>query len=832
MRYSLRSLRRTPLFTLTCLITLASAIAALATVLTLANSFFYRPLPADRGDLVMVASTRRQATQLGYVSYPDYAHVRDHTHTLSALAGIYNSSPLWVRGGGNLKELGGAVVSANFFSVLGATPALGRFFREEEDRVPDRDRVVVLGHNLWREWYGSSPEAIGGTLTINGQAFTIIGVAPEGLRGPSSPNDLYIPMMMLRTGYRWCDAIADRTCTPLSMFGRLAPGRTVDDAKAELATLVPREWASAHEGDNSGLTAFRQRGAFDEQNRAERRSTQLLLTVAGVLLLTCCINLAGLFIARGSARARELAIRAALGAGRGRLVRQLMTESLLLAIGGGALGLWLSIALTGFVQAMFYTFDVEGYSHHFDFTLDPIVIGMVLTVSILSGLAFGLLSSLHATRRLLGEGDGLKGHAMTSSRSGLGQWLVAVQAAAAVALAAVAAMLVVSARVGSGSGTFDPAHVAQIRLRPALVGYSPAQAQRFRDLVISRLEQTPGVESVSTSGFMAASGGQRRDAWLADADAPESDASSVASSASAASAASGPPAGSGRQVLRVSYAEVGARAFKTVGLPILHGREIEDRDARDASAPAIVNETFALMLTHAREREQALIDQTLMIAGQPHRIIGIVADVPFHRRDEGPSAAVFVPQRINPNAIDFRLTIRVAGDASTMLSTLVREANRVDPNVPITETVTLPFQLNEGLLKPVRLTATFLSYAAGLTLLLCGIGLYATQALAVSRRTKEMAIRLALGADPRGVLMMVIREGLRVTAFGALAGLAIAFAGTRFVQHLLYGSNANAADAWFYSTACAVVIGAGLIACWVPARRAARVEPIRALNDE
>jgi len=816
MRYSLRSLRRTPLFTLTSLITLASAIAALSTVLTLANSFFYRPLPADRGDLVIVASTRRQATQIGFVSYPDYAQIRDHANSVQTLAATYPSSPLWVRGNGNIKELEGAVVTANFFPVLGATPALGRFFLDEEDRVPDRDRVVVIGHNIWREWFGSSPDAIGKDLIVNGEPFTIIGVAPEGLRGPYTPNDLYIPMMMLRVGYRWCDALADRECTPLTMFGRLAPGRTVDEAKAELSTLVPREWAHAREGDNSGLTAFRPRGAFDEANPAEARSTRLLLTVAGVLLLTCCINLAGLFIARGSARARELAIRAALGAGRGGLVRQLMLESLLLAIGGGLLGAWLSIALTRFVQAMFYSFDIEGYSRHFDFTLDPIVIGIVLTVSIVSGLAFGLISSLHATRRLMSDSDALKGHSMTSSRSGLGQWLVAMQAAAAVALATVATLLVASARVGTSSGTFDPAHVAQIRLRPALVGYTPEKAQRFRDLVISRLEQTPGVESVSTSGYLAASGGQRRDAWLADGFA-----ASAASSSSAGAAA--------RQVLRVQFSEVGARAFKTIGLPMLLGREIDDRDAGDASAPAIVNDTLAHKLSPAGGHD--LLDATLMIADKPHRIIGIVSDLPFHRRDEGPSAAVYVPQRVDPKQIDFRLTVRVRGDSATMLSTLVREANRIDPNVPITETVTLPFQLNEGLLKQVRVSATFLSYAAGLTLLLCGIGLYATQALAVSRRTKEIAIRLALGAEPRGVLLMVIRDGLRVTLLGAVVGIALAIAGTQFVRHLLYGSNASR-DAFFYTVACAVVLVAGLIACWVPARRAARVEPIRALNTE
>jgi predicted permease len=453
LRYGIRSLRRSPAFTLTALLTLALTTGALATVFNLARALLFRSLDVDHPEeVVVVAPTRRQGSVLGGISYPDYVHLRDQARTLKSLAAHYSSAPLWVTVNNASREITGAVVSANFFPLLGVKPALGRFFREDEDRVSDRDHVAVVGYELWRDWFGSSPNALGATLKINAVPFTVIGVAPQGFHGVRTGwNDIYIPTMMLRVGYRWCDALAEN-CNILSMIGRLARGRTVQQASAELATLVPPDWAHNPEGENTGLTAFHRRGADERVDPEEGRSMRLLVLVAGVLLLTGCANLAGLSIARGSARAREMAIRISLGAGRPRLVRQLMTESLLLAVTGGSLGVLLSVALTRLINSMFYSVDNEGYRQQFGFRLEPLVILAVLAVSVMAAFVFGLIPAIKSAR--LGAAESLKRQTATlSARSSLANWLLATQAA--VVLVAVAGLLVASAYTIGAGVNFD-----------------------------------------------------------------------------------------------------------------------------------------------------------------------------------------------------------------------------------------------------------------------------------------------------------------------------------------------------------------------------------------
>jgi predicted permease len=808
LRHSLRSLRRTPAFTATAVTTLTLAIAALATVFTFANTLFFRPLDAaDAARTVVVASTRRQGTQLGLVSYPDYARLRDTTRTLDVLAAHYSTAPLWGIAKGYSKELDGAVVSANFFSLFGVRPLVGRFFHEDEDRVPDRDRVAVLGHSPWRDWFGSSRDVLGATLTINNVPFTIVGVAPASFRGVRGPKDVYIPMMMVRVGYRWCDALTNDDCTCLDMIGHLAEGRTLDDARAEMSALVPSHWARAPEGDNSGLTVYRRRGAEDTPATDDVRLTTLLALASAVLMLVCCANLAGLFIARNSARARELAIRASLGASRGRLIGQMLTESILLSSSSGVLAVCLSAALTKLLAAEFYAFDVEGYSMHYEFSMDPIVMVAVLAASLLGGILVGLVSALPATG--LDPGESLKRQsATTSRRSVFGRWLVGAQAAAAVALVSVAAMLMLSAQILAADINLDASHVAGIRLRPGLVRYPEEKAERFQRDVMDRLLAMPEVESLSLSGLWSVLGGDRGNvSWAA--------ARPTGSTTEASS-----------RRLRVGRGDLHPRAFATLGIPVRRGREFVASDQREMAAVAVVNETLARQLWPSRDA----LGASLIIDTKPHEVIGVVADVLLYDRATGPTPYVYVPARTRPGQFHERLVLRIKGDPATILPRIVREVNRVDPSVPVTETVTLPFQLLNGELRPARMSATFLAYTSGLSVLLCGIGLYGTLTFSVSRRTKEIGIRQAIGATPRTILRMIVREGLIAVLAGVAAGAILAMAGTPVVQHLLYGSPTR--DAAFYATACALVLVVGLVACWTPARRAARVQPLNALRDD
>src|SRR5262245_26582437 len=292
LRYGLRTFRRAPAFSLTAIATLALSTAALTTVFTLAHTLFYRHLPVDHpGELIIVSTTRGATFTEGLVSYPDYVTFRDRATTVSTLAAHYPTSPLFVTANGAAREVNGAVVTASFFPMLGLQPALGRFFHDTEDQVPDRDRVAVIGHDFWRLSFASSPDAVGAHLRINSVDFTIVGVAPPGFAGvTTAPVEIYIPTTMLGTGYRWCEISLGRDCTVLEMIGRLAPGRSLADAAAEFPTLIPDAWRHARAGENSGVRLSEARGAL--RPNSEATAVGILAGVAIVLLLVSCANLA------------------------------------------------------------------------------------------------------------------------------------------------------------------------------------------------------------------------------------------------------------------------------------------------------------------------------------------------------------------------------------------------------------------------------------------------------------------------------------------------------------------------------------------------------------
>ncbi|PYR92262.1 MAG: hypothetical protein DMF84_14225 [Acidobacteria bacterium] len=795
LRYGLRTWKRAPVLSMTAVATIALSIASLATVFTLGHTLFWRRLPVDRPDaLVVVSATRGRPDAEGPVSYPDYAGFRDRTKTLSGLAAHYSTAPLFVTANGNAKEINGAVVTANFFPLLRVQPALGRFFQEEEDRVPDRDPVAVLSHDLWRSWFASSSHALGARLRINGVDFTVIGVAPPTFAGVTTyPAEIFIPTMMLRVGYRWCDNSLGPDCTILDMIGRLAPGRAVADATAELPTLTPASWAGAPMGENSGVKVSQPRGATSDPSQI--KLVAILVGVAAALLLVCCANLAGLLGAQSAARASEFGIRMSLGASSGRVIRQLMTESLMLAVAGGIAGVLLSRVFIGVLQAMFYAMDDEGHPMLYDFSLTPGVVLTAVAAALIAGCVFSIFPAFKAVRRDVAN---LKTRTVTVRWSS-GSWLLGLQAAVAVALVAVTGLLAVSARSMIVGTHFETSHVALMRLRPRLMKYPPDRAQQFQRQVLSRLAALPGVESVSMVGIGAVLGGGRANVAL--------------------------PGWTPEQQLRAGYNEIGPRYFETLRTPLLNGREFDDHDRRSSPAVALVNETLARKLWP----DGGAIGATILIRYRPHQVVGVVSDVPLNNRTEAAQPYVYAPFWQNPQQVDSRLCIRVAGDPAAMLPALVREVNGVDPEVPIAETITLPMQM-AGWIRPLRVAATFIGYAAALAVLLTAIGLYGMLSFTVSRRTKEIGIRMALGAARSRVLGLIVRDGMMVVVAGALAGIALAAAGSRLVTHLLYGS--AAADQLYYIGGAALISLIGLLASLLPARRAAAVEPLIALRHE
>jgi predicted permease len=795
VRYGIRMLRRTPLFSMTAIGTVALSTAALATVLILAESLFLRKLPVPAPDQLIVVSATRGRPSEGLVSYPDYRAFRDRATTTATLAAYYPTAPLFVSANEHVREINGAVVSANFFPMLGLTPARGRFFRPGEDQVPARDRVTVLSDALWRNWFGASDGAIGSTVRINGVDFTVIGVAPPIVLGLTpSPIEIFIPTMMLPIGYRWCDNAFASDCTILSMMGRLRPGRTIADAAAEFPTLMPAAWAGAPIGRNRGVAVSAPRGlSADSDEPALVRSLAL---AAVVVLLVCCANLTGLLMARSAARTGEFTIRRALGAAPVRIMRQLLTECLLIGAAGGIVAIALSRGFITVLAAAFFAIDDEGHPLYYDFTLTPAIAAATLGTALAASVLFGLLPALSAMRQPTAGSSPSR----SSRRPWLSSaWLLGGQAAAAAVLLSLGMLLSTNARTMVAGRNVDASHVALMRVRPRLVKYSPERAQRFQRDAVQRLGRVPSVVSVSMVGVGGVLGGGFSAVAL--------------------------PEWTPDQSLQVNYNEIGPRYFETLATPLVAGREFDDRDTREAPPAVIVNQTLAARLWP----EGRAVGATILVANRVHSVVGVVKDVNVNRRMHPADPWAYVPFWQNPAQVDSRLAVRVEGDPAAALPALIEAVHEVDPDVPIAETITLPIRL-AGLARPLRVSATFIGYTAALVLLLTAIGLYGALAFTVASRTKEIGIRLALGARRGSVVRGIVRQGVAAVVIGIACGLAIAPAATRLVDHLLVRS--AVADWLFYALAVAIVGGVGALASWLPARRAARVEPIVALRCE
>jgi macrolide transport system ATP-binding/permease protein len=445
---------------------------------------------------------------------------------------------------------------------------------------------------------------------------------------------------------------------------------------------------------------------------------------------------------------------------------------------------------------MFYAMDDEGHPLYFDFSLVPSVALTAIAAAVVAGCLFSVTPAIRVVRRC-GVED-LKQRAGTA-RWFSASWLLGAQAAVAVALVAVAGLLTASAHMMLTGANFEASHVALMRLRPRLMKYTPDRAQQFQHQVVERLGAFPGVESVSMVGIGAV---------LSGGDAPV--------------ALPGWPAD---QRVRASYNEVAPRYFETLHTPLVSGREFDDHDNAQSPRVAIVNETLGRRLWP----DGRAIGATILIRNMPHQVIGVVSDVPLQSRTEADQPFAYAPFWQNPGQIDSRVCVRVHGDPAVILAALAREVHRVDPEVPIAETITLPMQM-AGWIRPLRISATFVAYAAVLAMLLTAVGLYGTLAFTVSRRTKEIGVRMALGAARSSVLALIVREGMTVVLLGVVVGVGLAAAASRGVVHLLYGS--AAADWQFYAAAALVISCVGLLASWMPARRAAAVEPLVALRYE
>jgi predicted permease len=788
-----RRLAQAPLFTVLAVLTLAPGIGAHVAIFSLVNALFLRPLPVpDAGRVVGVYQTR-EGDGFFPLSLPDYADARSSTRVFSALASHYPTAPLQLAGVDGSTEINGSVVSGNYFSVLGVQPEVGRFFLPD-DEAPGARPVAVVSHKLWRSRFGSRSDVAGQVLTINNVQATVVGVAPARFEGVllGIPSDVWLPNSLAPAGYRWCDT-QSRGCTWVSLIGRLAPGRTLEQAQAEMSALG-RGLAAAHPETNKGLglRATPLRGVHPSARPDTLRLAALLLAGVTLVVAVSCANLGSLLLLRGLTRRREIALRLALGASRRQIVSQLAAEAVLLALLGGAAGAVLGSWL-GRVAALLYPSDVP-----LDLGLDLRALAYAFALALATGLIAGLVPALQMTRPSLVTA--LKEDAAASpGRPRLLGALIVVQVALSFVLITSTGLLARSASHAGRGGGIAADGVVTLRLRPRLIDATPQQGQAFSREALRRLAGLPGVQSVSLGVVIPPFQGDAVHVSL-------------------------PGQPSGPEAPTATAGWIAPRLFATLGVPVLRGRDFNDHDTAGAAPVAIVNQTLSRRLWPDREA----LGRSLMIDGTAHEVVGLVPDLGTRTSLEPPAAQVYLPYWQNGELIDARLSIRAAGDPAALLPALRRELHGIDPRVPVTEAETLAETLGK-VYAPVRVAGSVLGCAAGLALLLSTVGLYGLLSLAVAWRTRDIGVRLALGASRRQATSWVLRDAARLVAIALVLGLGAAVAAGRFLAHDLYGVSPR--DPLIFGAALVLLALTASLASWLPARRASRIDPLKAIRQ-
>jgi predicted permease len=823
VRFAWRTLRHSPGFTLTAIVTLAFGIGANSAMFSLVNGLLLRPLYARAGDVVAV-SNRSTTPGVGGrgTSYPDYLDLREGTTDIFERLAASSMEFLGLDAGDGVKRTLAAGVTANYFQVFGASPALGRVFTPEEARVGAGVRVAILSHSLWQQ-RGADPHIIGRSVRINGELFTVIGVAAEGFTGTGIPGpDVWLPLGTQGTfateGGRAFEA---RDAHELGVVGTLRPGTSVDRVAPALTT-VARRLEQAFPAENKGYTfvmSTPSRLLFMPGAGSGVFTAVLsvaLMLMPAIVLLVACINLADLLLARGHVRRQELAIRSSLGGGRWRLTRQLLTEGLLLAVIGGAAGLvlstWATSALLASLRPVIpvsVTLPTVGLDWH-------VLVG-TLGFSLTASLIFGAWPAWALTGRA--AVTDLKRHVGEEGRQPggirIGNALVVAQVALSLLLLATGGLFLMSALSAS---TADPGFRLDrgvlVEIDPSLGGYDEARGRQSHLALVDRLRPVPGVEAVSIGSsfpFNSITGDSRDVAPAGVADARSKAVDAV-------------------------FTVVGRDYARVLGLPMLAGRDFSEAElASGSERVAIIDDALAHGLW-PRERALGQLIQFLDDEGpqakQPIRVVGIVPAIRHSLADPRPFPHVYVPLGHRYESA-MSLHVRVAGDRNerAMLGTIARAVRDLDDRLPVLRVETWRDHVYEGLdVWIYRAGARVFSAFGAIALLLAVIGVYGVKSYVVSRRTREFGIRIATGAHPRALLWHVMREGSRTTLIGIAIGAFLALGAGQILQGILYG--VDGFEPLVMVSAPLVLLAASLLASFIPALRATRVDPTVALRSE
>jgi putative ABC transport system permease protein len=815
MRYGARMLGKNPGFTLIAVVTLALGVGANSLIFSLVNALLLRPLPVEKPEqLAAVYTSDFSSTQYGASSYPDYVDFRDRNQVFSGTV-VYMPTAFSLNVGGVNERAFGEVVSGNYFSTLGVKPALGRGFLPEEDRTPGERAVVVIGYKLWQNRFGGDPAVVGRAIKLNGHSFTIVGVAPEKysglIRGIAS--DLWVPAMMIKQAAPGADYLVERGDRGFLVMGRLKPDVTSYQAQTDFRRITeqlfkewPQEWTNVRNQSRViSLLPEGQARILPDLRTPVVIFMSLLMTVVGLVLLIACANIANLLLARATARRKEIAIRLSLGASRGRLIRQLITESVPLSLLGGVAGLLIAIWGSDLLMAFKPPAPVP---IEIDLGADWRVLGFTFGVSLLTGVLFGLAPALAASRPDLVAS--LKDEAGGSTGRGrLRGALVIAQVALSLMLLICSGLFIRSLRnAGSVDLGFDADNLLALSMDLQLQGYNETTGRNFSRQLLDRVRALPGVVSASMTDELPLGGGARRAITIEGYTTQPGESTEVNSSS------------------------VAPGYIETLGIPLPHGRAFDEKDREGAPGVVMVNEAFARRYWPGQEPIGKRIQMGVARSGandSPYlEVVGVVKDGKYVTLDEEATPFFYLnlAQRYQSSPT---LIVRTRGNPLDYLPAVRGEVASLDKNLALYDVKTMRQHLGLALL-PARLAGSVLGVFGLVALILAAAGIYGVMAYSVAQRTREIGVRMALGASADAVLKLVVGQGMKLTVVGMAIGLGASLALTRLMKSMLFGVSAT--DPLTFVVVPLLLIMVALLACWIPARRAAMVDPIVALRVE
>jgi predicted permease len=805
VRYALRVLLKSPGFTATAILTLALGIGANSTIFSWINSTLLNPIPgaANTGKIMAFTSGGNSRTPIPF-SYPDFLDLRERTRSFSALA-CSSIEPMNLTGKSKPERIWGTLVSANYFDFLGVRPILGRGFLQSEDAAPGGAPVVVISYRIWQLRYAGDRSVLGRTLQINDHPYTIVGVAPPVFQGNQTGlrSEMWLPIMTAPEIMPNSDRLHERGNTWVLTLGRMVPGVVPDQAQTEMNLLMKElvaQYPAEHRGENVVTLYPLWRAPFGA-NGYLYVLLPMLMAIAGAVLLLACANVANLLLVRSVARRREIAIRLSIGASRWRLIRQLLIESLILALAGGGVAMLITIWTAGtfsqFIPPTNIPIVMDIHADH------RVLLGTML-LSLVTGIIFGVLPAWRASDlapiSVLKEDSGSVSGGLHRAR--LASILVVAQISLSLFLLVCAGLFIRSFRAAQALNPgFNPDHVllASYSLFPA--GYDRASGVEFHRQIIAKIEALPGVQSASLADWVPLGYTESEETVSPEGYVPQP-----------------------HESMNVAEAGAGPNYLRTMQIPLVAGRDFTTQDS-DASQPvAIVNEAFA----HRYWPNQDGLGKRVQIYGRWSTIVGVTRTGSYFSLRENSLPFIYMPL-LQDYSQAVTIHARVAGDPLTYVAAVEKAVHELNASLPVYEESTLAARVQVASVGQ-RIAGTFVGAFGLLALVLAAVGIYGVIAYTTRQRTHEIGLRMALGAQSTDVFRMVLGNGLRLIVTGLACGLALSLALTRFLRTILFGVGAT--DFITFAAVGLLLSAVALLACYIPARRAMRVDPMVALRYE